>query len=60
MSKKAFSNNPALQFVSGVNHKKILILIQPAHYEKAKKQAETEKVSFNRYIHNVPEKNLLW
>ena len=78
MSKKDFSKNPALQFVSGINTlktdvsegfkpnpafiecktKRVQLLMQPSLYERAKKQAEAEGLSFNSYIHKILEENL--
>ncbi len=76
MSKKDFSKNPALQFVSGANQpekkeipegfkqnpefvecrtKRVQLLLQPSLYEKIKKQAEKEGLSFNACVHKILE-----
>lgn len=79
MSKKDFSKNPALQFVSGANQQKtdeipegykrnpefiqkktrrVQLLLQPSLYEKIKKQAEKEGLSFNACVHKILEQSV--
>lgn len=47
---EGFKKNP--EYIE-VKKKRVQLVMQPSLYEKAKKQAESEGLSFNAYIHKI-------